>query len=887
VALALAGTVAKTETVAGLSDEDLFRRLFQQRHDSDASLLSIAQACALVYSFEGGKLAGDGAELPILGALVGQSADAVFGAVAALKRRGLLQERGPWRAVLPHAIANRLAATALESIPPATLNGFVEKAPSRLLRSLSRRLGYLDGSKEARAIVQGWLGPGGLLNDLGALSELGRAMFDNVAPVAPGAALSALEELLGGADESALRNSTHFISLLRSLAYDAVYFERAVALLVRFARLPRGGQSVGDTAAILATLFQIVLSGTHAPVELRLGVVDGLLRSADRTVQELGAKALQSMLMTSGFSSPYGIEFGARSRDYGYHPKAGGDVRDWFAAVLKLAERFALSDSPVGGLVRKAIAHEFRGLWTNSGLTDDLERLSRAIGAKNFWGEGWIAARQTRIYNGKALPPESLVRLTELEEFLRPKDLVARVRGLVLGSSSGSFDLADLDDTQDQDYAGALARAAATVEKLGREVAADKEAFQTLLPELMGSNVSLAGFARGLALGAGQVRELWSALVAQLSATRDPGIAVLCGFLEGVQKRDAALADDLLDGALDNATLAEWFPILQANVTIDHEGTARLFRALECGTAPMVRYMGLAHGRICDAIPGAEFKGLVLAIGSKSHGLTVALEVLAMRLHADSIEKRKSMPEVVEAGRALLGAYQFHRSNGRAGHEDYQLGVIIRACLADEEGKPIARRLCREFVAAAARYEVHAHDHYSMMEALFQLHPIDMLDELFSVDPKSRTHTVRLLDDFVEFRKNPLASVPDDVIIEWCERDPRNRYPFAASVASLFKRADDKAPHEWTSLTRRLLQKAPDPEAILGEIVRRLRPTSWSGSLATALESHLKLLDQLDIDSVPSLAVALDAARVALKRQVEVERRRETEEDRASSGRFE
>ena len=53
VALAIAGTIEKNETVAGLRDADLIHRLFQQRHDPDPSLMRIAQACSLVYSFEG------------------------------------------------------------------------------------------------------------------------------------------------------------------------------------------------------------------------------------------------------------------------------------------------------------------------------------------------------------------------------------------------------------------------------------------------------------------------------------------------------------------------------------------------------------------------------------------------------------------------------------------------------------------------------------------------------------------------------------------------------------------------------------------------------------------------------------------------------------------
>jgi hypothetical protein len=118
IALTLAGTLKKNETVAGLAEAELFGRLFEQRHGHNPALLAIAQACSLVYSFDGERLSGDGAELPLLGSLVGKSASDVFAAVADLKARDLLQMRGPWRAVLPHAIANRLAVDGLQRIPP-------------------------------------------------------------------------------------------------------------------------------------------------------------------------------------------------------------------------------------------------------------------------------------------------------------------------------------------------------------------------------------------------------------------------------------------------------------------------------------------------------------------------------------------------------------------------------------------------------------------------------------------------------------------------------------------------------------------------------------------------------------------------------------------------
>jgi hypothetical protein len=375
--------------------------------------------------------------------------------------------------------------------------------------------------------------------------------------------------------------------------------------------------------------------------------------------------------------------------------------------------------------------------------------------------------------------------------------------------------------------------------------------------------------------------------VTQVAATQRPSVGLLCGFLQGLQKRDGALADALLDEAVDHATLGAWLPILQACVVIDEKGLTRLHRALELGQAPINSFFGLAYGRACDVIPGPEFKRLLLAIGQKPGGIPVAMDILSMRLHSDGSNKKESVPEVAEAGRALLAGYEFHRKDNRAPREDYELGVIIRASLAGDVGKPISRRLCRNFLAATARYDVHAYEYDDLMKGLFQVHPADVLDELLAGDKEAQCNSVRLMNDLLRFGKGPMDAVPDDIILRWCDRDPEVRYPFVAAIALLFKPTENEEPQEWTNLTRELLLKAFNKGAVFKEIVDRLHPTSWSGSLASQLESRLKLLDRLDLGDMPALVGLLDEAKAVLKNRVDLERQRESKEDRARSGRFE
>ena len=172
VALALAKTIESGESVASLNDADLFERLFRQRHESSNSLLLSAQACSLAYSFQGEDLTTDpDAEIAKLAAVVGKDIRALHSDIVELHRRDLLQTRGVWRALLPHAIANRLAAMALENIFPQDLEQLFATASPRLLRSISRRLGYLHTSEAAQKIVRRWLADDGSMLVAGTLGN--------------------------------------------------------------------------------------------------------------------------------------------------------------------------------------------------------------------------------------------------------------------------------------------------------------------------------------------------------------------------------------------------------------------------------------------------------------------------------------------------------------------------------------------------------------------------------------------------------------------------------------------------------------------------------------------------------------------------------------------
>jgi hypothetical protein len=886
IALALAGTVERNETIAGLTDEQLFQRLFLQRHGHDESLYLIAQACALVYSFQGEDVSeGETAELVRLGRLIGKTPQEVYRGVAELQRRDLVQRRSVWRAVLPHAIANRLAATALQNLPYATIESeLVVGSTERLMPSFSRRLGYLDTSNEAIGIVRTWLGAGGLLEQVTELNELGQAMFENVAPVAPEDALAALESAVIGQGDDAAKNCKKYADLLRSLAYDAALFERAVALLVTIMTAEDINPQAHGTQ-VFVSLFHVVLSGTHATIEQRIAVIESLLASQDEKQRALGVLALKAVLEALHFSSISNFDFGARSRDFGYWPHTQGEVQHWFSRALKLVETIACAGGPAAPHARAAFAEKFRGLWLRAGSADEIARVCSAIREHRFWPEGWLAVRQALDLDGKGFEAERLAKLVAIKNALRPADLVQKVRAVVFSSRVQGIDLDEFEDHSTEDITTRMARTEALAQELGKAVASDEAVFAELLPELVTSDGRLLWwFGQGLVDGASDLVGMWQRLVTALAATEEAARRpqVLRGFLFELRTTDPALATALLDDAVEHETLAALYPFLQVAVALEAPDVARLKRSVAVGRAPAVNYGYLAYWRAADPIPAPDLQELLLGIAALPSGSDVAIDVLQMRLHSDKDRKQDIAPELVDTGRELIQQIVFTKKNDR---EDYRLGKIGAACLTGEKGAAVVTGICERLKSAVAKYETSASNHDDLLVGLFTAQPAAALNGLCGGDQKALELGIRVLRD-VGSRRHPLAVVSEEELLRWCDIEPRARYPAMANIITVSQRAGENAPPRWTSLALRFLEKAPDPSAILRVFTSHFMPAGgWSGSLSTILESNAVLLDQLG--AYPALQGTVTEQKTEVRKWIEQERSRESMWNRERDERFE
>ncbi|MGY2222436.1 hypothetical protein ACW9IK_07060 [Pseudomonas gingeri] len=880
IAIALADTVKHSESISGLSSEELFQRLFRQRHDSDNALLRAAQAFSLVYSFQGGALEGELAELPALAVLADQEARDMYRHVGVLLRRDLVQQRGQWRALLPHAIANRLAAFALEETPRDVIDRYlVGDGTGRLARSFSRRLSFLHEHPKAVAIAESWLAPGGLLGDVASLTEQGRAMFENIAPVSPEATLSALERVGDGAAIVWARHQ----SLLRSLAYDPPLFERSVRMLALAVVGAMTEQNTNQVSHTFESLFWIELSGTHASIAQRLGVIEELLTSVETKRRALGVTAMRQVFETSSISSFQQFDFGSRSRDYGYAPKSEIEASQWYHSALKLLERLADSHQALNAELRELLASTFRGLWHNAGVQGELVALFRRFSHAGFWREGWLACREVLHIDKEHLSADDFAQLSALENELKPSNTLEQVRAIVLGDRLNGYDLSELQE----DSQGADERLVEFTYELATEVIGDAAAFAEILPELLRGGIRVWSFGRGLAKASSDARATWMSLAQVLEqiAQQHRSPDLFNGFLAELWDLDRELAQELLDSVLRQPAVLAFLPMLHSAIGLDERGIDRLQQAFLAGGVSIEALRSLSFWHSTTYTPGAPLKEFLLFIAKQHDGFDVALGILCGGILSNGSAKKVRDPKLLEVGQELLKDITFIQKNNHV--RDRYLSEVVRACLSTPDAYPVAVLVAARLSQAVVANETTVFCNDGLFKALFESQPLAVLDALFSREECDERVGIRFFDRLHSNSGNLVDTLSSEALIEWCEVDCERRYPLAASFITFAYRPVATDPLIWSDHAKRILTLAPDAERVLAIFIERFKPRRWSGSRAALIEKNAKLLDDLACENTPHLIAIVAAAKARLADEILREHQWEAQKDRQEDERFE
>ncbi|MCY4592031.1 MAG: hypothetical protein OXE86_16040 [Alphaproteobacteria bacterium] len=908
VALALANTVQDNESLSEFSDAQLFDRLFHQRGAPDQHLLAAAQTLALVYSYSVA-IDEDGVdELGTLASLIGQSRQAIYAVTQTLLERQLAQQRGDWRAILPTAVANRLATGGLHNIPIHDLRRTFETLSNdRLMKSFGRRLGYLHVDATARQIVQSWLSPGGVLHEIESLNGDRMQLLVNVAPAAPEAVLDTIEERVtqigtGTFFSQAVTRPDELADLLGMIAYDAALFERCVALLVSLAIAQnREQQTYPDVASRLSSLFALFMSGTEASPDTRESVLRRYLFSTDENERRIGSRMLETALKArDGFSFSL-FDFGARPRSFGYEPRSQEDHDQWFHRFIFLCvEAAAHEDAELSVHAREMLANALDLLiFECPALLPALLDAARSLHDRCPWLEGWLAVRSIRHSDDPAADPaadEENSRevgefLDELDDLLRPTRLADQVRVYVCDAAHGQFSVYDeLDHSDEKRIEESQCRLAARAYDLGLSACGYPEVIDELSDELFtGGPGFLADFGKGLAAGCEEPALLWHRLLRGLEAARGmpTHCTILCGVLDAINERDTNLARRILEDSVENSLLRPFLVKLHRSVPPSSESILAFRWALDFDDTPLDQFADPAWQRPPRAFTETLLCDLFSDILNRPHGPKVVLAGLGMRIQISIRSELGIGPELKRLGLAAAAAI-FREPKYRHDQSVHRhLPRVLDFCLDESECPEETAATMDAFLARVNSPSAIVSGLRTAATIFVEKLPFRFLNGV-CLDPDFEARNRRRL--FAEGRSEAsiLGGLDSSTMIEWCRQgDFQSRLTALSEVIRPFATAEQPDEVVFSAQARAILDAAQDPSPVLNHFANSIRPQGWSGSLAAIIESRCHAFEALLQDDRSHVRSAAQDLVPRIRDWERHERQRESGEDRQLNQRFE
>ncbi|GLO63296.1 hypothetical protein MACH09_38040 [Vibrio sp. MACH09] len=895
VANALASTVGKDENISRLKDEELFKRLFYQRHDSDTGLDKAAESLSLVYSFQLEAEDDFSEELKLLGEIVMLPPNEMYKFSKELKRRNLAQERSIWMAILPHPIANRLARLALQNIPHSNVLKFINSdTQPRLLKSFSRRIGYLNDSEEAVKLSSMWLKPDGVLDLLFDKGEgdLSISLLVNIAPIIPNEILTYLERRAELDATFLTRSNPKYISitrLLRSLAYEDELFSQCFTLLCGFALSEKKGENNNSVRSLLRSLFQLYLSGTHATLKRRVTCINSLVNSDNESERELGYELLDSSFNTSHFSSSYEFDFGAKSRDFGYEPQNRSEVLSWYHEYLTLLHNLSSSGHVIDERVKEVFANHIRGLWRISELHDTLESISKSFCSIGGWPRGWLALGEILQFDAKSMTKEHKERLELLQANIAATDLDSKMDLYVFSKNHSFYGLDEIDE-EGKTVKRGYEKAQELAEKLGTHVA--QEHYDYLMNQLTKlltirdtNNHHLFRFGYGVARGINNIEKVWADMTICLETLEIKNVNsnFIGGFVRYIYNNNSDKAQTLLENLLNNDKLNYIFPLVQFDCPLEEGAVSRLITSLTYNTSPSWMFHNMACGRRHELIPDSDLIIILDLLWLQPNGQSIVIEILTMRFH--ELEKQAiytPSDDLYKKCREFLLEHDYSREQRDSGGRDYSLTQVAKVCFSNDEAKEDAKALFEKLFEGIATYNVYAFNYGEFLSTLIKLHPTQALD-VYLKDDDSVSFEIKTSS--LSRGSNPFSRVSVDKAIAWCKESPTYRFKALASLITPYEKNGEH--HKLTSLAKALIDESNEPCSVIEAFESAAIPSSWSGSRAFLIEQRSEIFEELLTLENPAVVESAEKVLNNLQKRIERERGDEELESKQSEERFE
>ncbi|WP_327211857.1 hypothetical protein U8Q06_12540 [Rhizobium beringeri] len=779
----------------------------------------------------------------------------------------------------PVPIAVNMASRRLKVIRPSLLQHFLSTASDELVLSLLRRWKYLDNTQVVIEAATRFLKTDDQFATLdNFVSSRAMALLDTLVHIVPDLVADALwrrllknDERLPQIDQSACR---HLVGALSKLVFRSRSFGTAARLLMRLAASKANGPG-NNSGEVFQQLFQLQLSGTEASPGQRFSILDEGLESDDEATRSICVDALARVFNRNliRFGDTGQIGSGPRLKDWS--PKTYGEVNDFYSEGIKRLAKIRRRYPELAERSEMILAGAARSLLSTGVHEEYAACLLEIDREKRGWPEVLESVGDWLYFDRKSAPVERALFVRELYNQLFPSDPIDRA---ILFTKFWRTDIRDPDANyavdRDFDYSERQARAVAA------EIASSPDQVVEAVVRITPLDLkSVHPFAEELGSKVEDRKGLFEAVLKIVEET-GTGFPMLRGVLRGIDLNEHELADTCFDEATDR--VPEKYRVdLYSALAMDERRLRALIADVRSGRVDPAQCVFLSYGRGFDRLDIADVAELLFELAEHGgDGAWAALEISMMYRHGS----QPSPQHAAMIGKLLTNSNVIGPATKgrREAHIVDDLVQKIQGLIASdgELASGLAELVGR--MVESDDYDIFSalDDAVRNVVALLREHaPLTVWSQVTqlygSATPIERNRLKRLIgpsserfDQSSDFMAGPLFGVPVEPIYEWADGDA-GRPPL---LVDFYPILEDEAATRWHPDLEIIASRYGDNSAFREALAKRMRPSSWSGSIVPLLEIYLAPLKSWFGHPVRSLAAWANEQYHHVERQIEIER---------------
>lgn len=809
------------------------------------------------------------------------------------EKRRLIDKRGDYRRVIPRPLAVRLAADWWQENPQERIRQVIEclspeEAPKLLSEAFCRAIRQLSFVQEAIDFTETLCGQQSPFGQAEVLkSEWGSRLFREFVEVNPEATTDAIysfsEKLTLEQIQQDLVSKTrrNLVEALEKLCFRRNCFDKAAWVMLRFAASENEGWA-NNATGLFTQLFQVHLSGTEAPPELRIRLIERALQLQDPNITKVIIQALGRVFRQHVTRATGAENQGTGPQLIEWAPKYWKEIFGYWEASMDYLIKIILEEPHFTDLVKAEIASHMREI-VRYGRVDMLDNAITQITKHTgkYWPEALNSIRQIKEFDGEKLPPKGHKMLKKWETMLIPENLKEQIQLYVC---TPPWEHKKGPDGSYIDVSSQNAK------RFAEECANTHEGLLQSVDILIQGEIRQGYiFGKTFVSFTGDYHSLLDSLLDSISKI-DPdnsNTSVIAGLLAGIQEISMGSWETYMERIASDEKLARFYVQILRLSSFSHKHLWVVLDLFRRGLLPLFQVRLLSYGSVLDHIESKHISEFCIELSKIScESNWVALELLYMysfdnkdhwRYCEESFEQivlKLDITRVPENLKDVMCEWActvqklLHKKN--TAFVDFVTESVFDIC----------------YEARNSNVSVQDHDVQQVLGTLVYLGYYEsILDNIAGIlqtaNPIAIFNLGFLLtssrDESGEYR-HILMKFPEDLLLKWADNNPDFGPQYVAEATPLYvtSEVDEPTIHP---LVKRLVRQYGDNIDVLHNLSSFAGCKTYWGGRETDLEAEKKVYLELFENDNPKVRDWAEKNIKGINRILDHERKRREERD--------